>query len=84
VSSFPLQLQSQFDRQSFRGELPPGWEVELYRGAELLAYAQSRADGLYEFLDVPLLFGLNVFRLELYGPQGSDGARPSATTSTRR
>lgn len=70
VSSFPLQLPSQFDRQSFRGNLPPGWDVELYRAEELLAYAQSRADGLYEFLDVPLLFGMNVFRLEFYGPQG--------------
>jgi SPOR domain len=70
VSNYPLQLPSQFDRQSFRGDLPPGWEVELYRGNELLAFAQSRPDGLFEFLDVPLLFGLNVFRLELYGPQG--------------
>jgi hypothetical protein len=70
VSNFPLQLQTQFDRQSFRGDLPPGWEAELYRGDELLAFAQSRADGLYEFLDVPLLFGLNLFRVELYGPQG--------------
>ena len=70
VSNFPLQLPTQFDRQSFRGDLPPGWEAELYRGAELLAYAQSRPDGLYEFLDVPLLFGLNLFRVELYGPQG--------------
>ncbi len=70
VSNFPLQLPALFDRQSFRGDLPPGWEVELYRGDELLAYSQSRPDGLYEFLDVPLLFGLNLFRLEFYGPQG--------------
>jgi hypothetical protein len=70
LSNFPLQLPTQFDRQSFRGDLPPGWEVELYRGQDLLAYAQSRPDGVYEFLDVPLLFGLNVFRLAFYGPQG--------------
>lgn len=70
ISNYPLQLPTQFDRQSFRGDLPPGWEVELYRGVELLAFAQSRPDGLYEFLDVPLLFGLNGFRLEFYGPQG--------------
>ena len=70
VSNFPLQHPTQFDRQSFRGDLPPGWEVELYRGDELLAYARSRSDGLYEFLDVPLLFGLNAFRLQLYGPLG--------------
>ncbi|HXO20040.1 MAG TPA: histidine kinase dimerization/phospho-acceptor domain-containing protein [Thermoanaerobaculia bacterium] len=70
ISNFPLQLPTQFDRQSFRGDLPPGWEVELYRGQDLLAFAQSRPDGAYEFLDVPLLFGLNLFRLEFYGPQG--------------
>jgi hypothetical protein len=70
ISSFPLDRQIQFDRQSFRGDLPPGWEAELYRGDELVAYAQSRADGLYEFIDIPLLFGFNVFRVELYGPQG--------------
>ena len=70
LSNHPLHLQSQYDRQSFRGDLPPGWEVELYRGEELLAYAQSRADGLFEFLDVPLLFGLNLFRIEFYGAQG--------------
>jgi hypothetical protein len=70
VSNYPIELPTQFDRQSFRGDLPPGWEVELYRAQELLAYAQSRPDGLYEFLDVPLLFGLNAFRLEFFGPQG--------------
>jgi hypothetical protein len=70
LSNFPLGQPSQFGRESFRGELPPGWEAELYRGDELLAYVRSRPDGLYEFLDVPLLFGLNLFRIELYGPQG--------------
>ncbi|HZI94076.1 MAG TPA: hypothetical protein VFE84_07510, partial [Patescibacteria group bacterium] len=70
LSNFPLQHPTQFDRQSFRGDLPPGWEVELYRGDELLGYERSRSDGLYEFLDVPLLFGLNAFRLQLYGPLG--------------
>lgn len=70
ISNFPLDQPSQLGRESFRGELPPGWEAELYRGEELLAYVRWREDGLYEFLDVPLLFGLNIFRVELYGPQG--------------
>jgi hypothetical protein len=70
VSNSPLQAPTQFDRQSFRGSLPAGWEVELYRNEELLAYGRSRPDGLYEFLDVALLFGMNIFRLEFYGPQG--------------
>ncbi len=70
VSNYPLQAPTQFDRQSFRGSLPAGWDVELYRNDELLAYGRSRPDGLYEFLDVALLFGMNIFRLEFYGPQG--------------
>ena len=59
-----------FGQETLRGELPPGWQAELYRGEDLLAFAQARPDGLFEFRDVPLLFGLNVFRVELYGPQG--------------
>lgn len=70
VSSYPLGVSGLFGRESFRGDLPPGWEAELYRGEELLAYTRARPDGLYEFLDVPLLFGPNFFRIELYGPQG--------------
>jgi hypothetical protein len=70
LSSFPLDRQSQFDRNTFRGELFSGWDVELYQNGSLVAFQGSRADGLYEFRDVPLLFGLNVFRLVFYGPQG--------------
>ena len=70
VSNFPLQRQSQFDRNTFRGELPQGWEVELYQNGALIGFQQFRADGLYQFDNVPLLFGLNVFRLVFYGPQG--------------
>ncbi|GJL77920.1 MAG: hypothetical protein NPINA01_09090 [Nitrospinaceae bacterium] len=71
VSSFPLLRESEFDRVNLRGELQVGWEVELYRN-EILLSAQTvpNADGRYEFLDVPLLFGSNVIRLVFYGPQG--------------
>ncbi|MGA7617405.1 MAG: carboxypeptidase-like regulatory domain-containing protein [Thermoanaerobaculia bacterium] len=70
LSNYPLERQNQFDRHSFRGELLPGWDVELYRNDALVGYQQSRPDGLYEFIDVPLLFGVNVFRLVFHGPQG--------------
>ena len=70
VSNYPLARQNQFDRHTFRGDLPRGWEVELYQNGALIAFAQSRPDGLYEFANVPLLFGLNLFRLVFYGPQG--------------
>jgi hypothetical protein len=70
LSSFPLDQQTQFDRNTFRGDLPAGWEVELYQNRALIGFQQSRPDGLYEFANVPLVFGLNEFRLVFYGPQG--------------
>lgn len=70
LSNYPLQLQSQFDRHTFRGELPQGWEVEIYQNRALIGFQQSRPDGLYEFINIPLVFGLNEFRLVFYGPQG--------------
>lgn len=70
ISSFPLHQQTQFDRHTFRGDLTSGWEVELYQNRALIGFQQSRPDGLYEFNNVPLVFGLNEFRLVFYGPQG--------------
>ena len=70
VSNYPLQRANAFDRHSFQGSLPPGWQVELYRNQALVSFQASRADGRYEFLNVPLYFGWNDFRLVFYGPQG--------------
>ncbi|MBI5836569.1 MAG: carboxypeptidase regulatory-like domain-containing protein [Candidatus Eisenbacteria bacterium] len=70
LSSFPLSQPSQFDRHTFRGDLPPGWEVELYRNGAILAYRQAGPAGTYVFEDVPLMFGWNSFRRVFHGPQG--------------
>jgi hypothetical protein len=70
VTNRPLNRPASFDRTAFRGELPDGWDAELYRNDQLIAYAQSRGDGRYEFLDVQLLYGQNRFEVVLYGPQG--------------
>lgn len=70
ISSFPLERTTHFDEMTLRGSLPLGWEVELYRNGVLLGFQRSGQDGRYEFVDVPLLFGANTFRLVFYGPQG--------------
>ena len=70
LTNYPLARENAFDRHSFRGSLPPGWQVELYRNQALLGFQVSRPDGSYEFLNVPLYFGWNDFRLVFYGPQG--------------
>jgi hypothetical protein len=70
ITNRPLSRPDNFDRTSFRGELPDGWDAELYRNDQLIGYFQSRGDGRYEFLDVPLLYGQNRIEIVLYGPQG--------------
>ncbi len=70
LTNRPVDRRDAFDRTDFRGQLPSGWDAELYRNGQLLAFAADRADGRYEFLDVPLLYGQNRFEIVLYGPQG--------------
>lgn len=70
ITNRPLGRAESFNRTSFRGELPNGWDAELYRNDQLIGYSQSRGDGRYEFLDVDLLYGQNRFEVVLYGPQG--------------
>ncbi len=70
ITNRPLGRAESFNRTTFRGELPAGWDAELYRNDQLIGYNQSRGDGRYEFLDVDLLYGQNRFEVVLYGPQG--------------
>jgi hypothetical protein len=70
LSTFPLHRLSDLQRVTLRGELPVGWQVELYRGTDLLNYQTSNSEGRYEFQNVPTIPGLNAFRLVFYGPEG--------------
>lgn len=70
ITNRPLDMPASFDRTSFRGDLPDGWDAELYRNGALIAFSQSRDDGRYEFVDVQLFYGRNDFEVVLYGPQG--------------
>lgn len=65
-----LYRADQFDVVSFRGNAQPGWDVELYRNDELLDIQPIGNNGQYEFLDIPIFFGRNAFRIVQYGPQG--------------
>lgn len=69
VSNRPLQRATQFGSTIVRGVLPLGWDAELYRNGELLAYQGDTVDGRYEF-DVKLVYGQNELQVVLYGPQG--------------
>jgi hypothetical protein len=70
ITNRPMAMPSRFGRTTVRGNLPNGWDAELYRNGELLAFQTSRPDGRYEFPDVALLFGDNDLEVVVYGPQG--------------
>lgn len=69
-SNAPRQRASVFDDVDLRGELPTGYQVELYVNEVLRASQFTPVQGRYEFLGVPLVFGTNVVRLAFYGPRG--------------
>ncbi|MGZ8294007.1 MAG: carboxypeptidase-like regulatory domain-containing protein [Telluria sp.] len=70
LSNRPLNQPTRFDRHTLQGDLPPGWDVELYYNEALVGYQQSRPDGKYSFEDQPLAYGPNDFRLVFHGPLG--------------
>lgn len=70
LSNRPISQPTSFDRHTLQGDLPPGWDVELYFNEALVGFQSSRADGRYSFDDQPLVFGANEFRLVFHGPLG--------------
>lgn len=70
-SSSRFDEASVFQRINLRGELPIGYDAELYVN-DILRSAQrgSSAQGRYEFNDIPLVRGRNAIRIVLYGPRG--------------
>jgi len=70
VTNRPLTARTAFDRTRIEGDLPTGWEAEIYRNGELLGFAKSDSSQRYSFDDIQLLYGENRVRVVLYGPQG--------------
>lgn len=69
LSNRALQRPSRFGTTILRGTLPLGWDAELYRNGQLLAFQSDGPDGRYEF-EVNLIYGANDLEVVLYGPQG--------------
>jgi hypothetical protein len=75
ITNRPLATQAAFDRSRFEGDLPAGWEAEIYRNGELLGFAKANSSNRYVFEDVQLLYGENRVSVMLYGPQGQVRSR---------
>lgn len=69
LTNAPFVRSNEFDVEQFVGNVPRGWEVELYDGGQLLAYADADALGAFR-VPIQLRYGQNPFDLVLYGPGG--------------
>lgn len=70
ISTDPGVRNQTFDEITVEGIAQPGWEVEIYRGSELLDFGTVNERGEYRFENIPLNYGNNAVRVVLYGPQG--------------
>nr|WP_294851321.1 hypothetical protein [uncultured Sphingomonas sp.] len=75
ITNRPVVNPVAFDRTRFEGDLPPGWDAEIYRNGLLLAFSAADGSGRYHFEDVELGYGENRFEIILYGPQGQTRSR---------
>lgn len=75
ITNRPLSTRVAFDRTRFEGDLPTGWEAEIYRNGELLGFAKPDGTQRYVFDNVQLLYGENRVEIRLYGPQGQVRSR---------
>lgn len=80
ISNRPLTQPTHFDRQTFEGDLAPGWDVELYYNGNLVAYEKAGEDGRYRFSNLPLQYGKNSFQLVFNGPFGQSRVEQRAFT----
>ena len=69
ITNAPFIRSSEFDVEPIVGNVPDGWEVELYDGGRLLGYAAADAVGAFR-VPLQLRYGQNPFNLVLYGPSG--------------
>ena len=70
ISSFPTGVADRFSASTLTGDLPDGWDAELYRNDVLIGSQGSDGTGRYTFTGVSILPGANVLKIILFGPQG--------------
>ncbi|MDQ3144028.1 MAG: carboxypeptidase regulatory-like domain-containing protein [Pseudomonadota bacterium] len=75
ITNRPLFNPAAFDRTRFEGDLPAGWDAELFRNGQLVAFAKGDGAQRYVFEDVELTYGDNRFEIITYGPQGQQRVR---------
>ena len=69
ITNAPFVRPSLLGVLPYAGRLPAGWEIEAYRGGELIAFDSTDGRGDYA-VHVPVLYGENPVQFIAYGPYG--------------
>jgi hypothetical protein len=69
LTNAPYVRPSLLGTYAYNGRLPAGWEIEAYRGGQLVGLDSVLGDGSYA-VEVPVLFGENPVEFVAYGPFG--------------
>ncbi|ATC95563.1 SPOR domain-containing protein [Pseudoalteromonas tunicata] len=64
-----------FGKTVIEGQAVPGWEAELYSGSYFIAQQKVSENGTYRFEDVVTEYGVNTFKVKLFGPYGESEER---------
>ncbi len=58
------------EKYNVDGDAPIGWDAELYRNGYFIAFQEIDAGGRYNFENIELTRGFNLFQIVLSGPEG--------------
>lgn len=70
VSNRPLIGAGQFLSHDVHGQLPAGWDAELFHNGTQIRYQPPTAEGMYHFVNLRVYYGVNSFKVVLHGPFG--------------
>lgn len=70
INGFPYTRARDFFSHTLEGELPEGWEVELYDNGTLIDFQRAGEDERYIFENIPISYGVNEFTLVFYDEFG--------------
>jgi hypothetical protein len=70
INGFPYTRARDFYSHTLEGELPEGWEVELYDNGTLIDFQRADEEERYIFDNIPINYGVNEFTLVFYDEFG--------------
>ncbi len=75
LSTVDKRFDNYYGKASIDEDVPPNWQVELYKYGYLIGITTSTEDGRVIFEDLDADYGTNRFVLKMYGPYGETETR---------